>query len=89
VRDNPAINALIELGSASNYPIHEGQAVMDPSHPAVQVWRDHNKALAANAFQLMEQHRIPHHPKLKAQYDRGMLTGPEYAQATLRQLFGA
>lgn len=88
MRDNPAINALGELASYP-HPMHEGKRVIDPSHPVAQEWIARTKEMTHNVFKLMEEHRIPHHPKLKAQYDRGMLTGPEYAQATLSQLFGA
>lgn len=88
MRDNPAINALVELANVP-YPTHEGKRVIDPSHPVAQEWIAKTNSMTADVFKLMEEHRIPHHPKLKAQYDRGMLTGVEYAQATLSQLFGA
>lgn len=42
----------------------------------IKPWEEHTMAL-------LEQERIPQHPKLRQQYDRGMLTGPEYASALI------
>ena len=41
------------------------------------------KPLEEHTMSLMEKERVPHHPKLKEQYDRGSLTGPEYARELL------
>jgi len=45
--------------------------------------------MAAKTFSLMEQHKIPHHPTFKAQYDRGVLTSPEYAHHVLMSLYNS
>ena len=44
------------------------------------------KPLEEHTMSLMEKERIPQHPKLRAQYDRGMITGPEYARELLQFL---
>lgn len=86
MQDNPAIQSLHELASVSEPNI-------DPSHPEyqshAQSWRDMTRHMAAKTFSLMEQHKIPHHPTFKAQYDRGVLTSPEYAHHVLMSLYNS
>jgi len=88
MQDNPAIIALHELAAVPS-------PQYDPNIPFADFLRqsaphkDKVRQMTANVFNLMETHRIPHHPKLKAQHDRGIITGQEYAQAVLNQLYGA
>jgi len=42
----------------------------------IKPWEEHTMAL-------MEKERIPQLPKLRQQYDRGSITGPEYASQLL------
>lgn len=45
----------------------------------IKPWEDHTMAL-------MEKERIPQHPKLRQQYDKGMISSSEYAQHLLLSL---
>ena len=45
--------------------------------------KTHVDPVANRVFEAMERDGVPHHPKLKAQYDRGMITANEYAQEML------
>lgn len=84
--NNPAVKALRQLASVQ-YPDVDP---FDPAHfDAVQSWREMTRHMATSTFNLMERHKIPHHPKFKKQYDRGQLSGPEYASLTLQHLYGA
>jgi len=88
MQDNPAIVALHEL-AALPMPQYDPKDSYDDFLRQNAPHVDKMKYMTANVFNLMEAHRIPHHPKFKAQHDRGMITGPEYAQAVLNQLYGA
>ena len=90
MRDNPAIQALWDLASMET-PRPSDEDLNDPLgfHEKHAAWLDLMKIKTAHTFNLMEQHRIPHHQKLKAQHDRGMLLGNEYAMALINQLFHA
>lgn len=50
---------------------------------ASKLVQEHKKTnidpVANRVFEAMERDGVPHHPKLKAQYDRGMITAKEYA----------
>lgn len=55
-------------------------------HHYVEAQKYHNETVkpwADHTFALMEQERIPHHPKLKKQYDSGMITPQDYASQLL------
>lgn len=67
--------------SASSYEERAGfvERVKKYHEENIKPWEEHTMAL-------MEQERVPHHPKLKQQYDRGSITGPEYARELLNWL---
>lgn len=64
--------------SRDEYEHHLAQA-QKHHEEYIKPWEEHTMVL-------MEQERVPHHPKLKKQYDRGMITGPEYASELLNWL---
>ena len=84
---HPVLNAAYELALA---PTYEFPSDFDPATASTAAFREHNVAAYAHderfikpqtvkLFNLMEEHRIPHPPKAKAQYDKGIITAPEYA----------
>lgn len=64
--------------SMDEYAHHQEKAAKHHEEH-IKPWEEHTMAL-------MEQERIPQHPKLRQQYDRGMITGPEYARELLMVL---
>lgn len=61
--------------SMDEYAHHQEKAAKHHEEH-IKPWEEHTMAL-------LEQERIPQLPKLRQQYDRGMITGPEYASELL------
>jgi hypothetical protein len=60
------------------YEFHDAQ--MKKYHEeTVKPWEEHTMAL-------MTKEGIPQHPKLRPQYDRGLITGQDYARELLLSL---
>lgn len=91
---HPLLNEIYKLAFAPTYKWSEG---FHPHKASPEDWdREYAAADAHNeqfikpqterVFQLMDQYRVMHPPRLKAQYDRGMMTAPEYASLLSQHL---
>jgi hypothetical protein len=83
---------LIDLAGVNSLPdslrdFNPSTASYEDHMNASKLIQEHKKTnidpLANRVFEAMERDGVPHHPKLKAQYDRGMITANEYAQEML------